>query len=76
MPISQLKWGKYIQVMHGLERDIIDNLNIYLQRLEDIHERQTIVITPIEVNDNLLVKKPQSYKSIKDRRSTIIDSKH
>lgn len=39
VPISQLERGKHIWVVRGLERDIIDNLKIFLGRLGDIKQR-------------------------------------
>ena len=76
MPISQLERGNDAWVVRGLERDIIDNIKIFLGRLGDIHQRQTIVITPIDANGNLLEEKPQLWESIKDGKFAIIDGQH
>lgn len=74
--ISQLQRGKDTWVVRGLERDIIDNLKIYLGRLGDISQRQTIVITPIDNVGNLLEMRPVSWESIKDGKFAIIDGQH
>lgn len=74
--IKNLQRGRDTWVVRGLERDILDSLKNYLGALGDIRNRQTIVVTPLDIQGNLLKKEPSSWEKIKDGKFAIIDGQH
>lgn len=76
IPITQLFKAKDNWVVRNLEREIIDSLKDYLITLGDIRQRQTIVVTPVDQNDNLLPRCPSSWEEIKDGKFALIDGQH
>jgi len=68
--------GKAVWTIRAYEDEIRDKMKIYLATLGEIRARQTLVVTPIQDNGELLHKKPTTWEQIKDGKFAIIDGQH
>ena len=55
------------------EMKIVQGLKQFLTEMGDIHQRQTICLTPCTKEGLLLLKKPESWNEIKDGMFLIIN---
>ena len=74
--IDQCILAKDEYVIRTLQRDILDDVKKQLVLMIDVKQRQIVCLTPVDGNNKLLKKRPETWEEIMDGKFMIINGQH
>ena len=74
--IDQCILAKDEYVIRTLQRDILEDVKASLIRIIDVKQRQNVCLTPVDANNKLLQKRPETWEEIMGGKFMIINGQH
>lgn len=74
--IKQCIIAKDQYVIRTLQKDIVESVKNELLQIGDMKQRQRICVTPVDMKNELLKKKPESWDEIRKGKFMIINGQH